>query len=159
MAALFGTIIAGLKGTGLAGWLSGGGALLSTASAIAEGNAQKAAANHAALQLDAQAKTERATAQRDMLEEQRRKRIIMSRARAVGAAGGGGQDIDLLSDIEEEGTQRALTAMWEGEERAKGREAQASGMRFEGTRRKRAGVIRGATTLLSGGASWLDTYG
>ena len=136
-----------------------GSTVLGTVGAIQQGNAANAAAQYNAAQLEAQGKTEQAVSQREAQEERRQKELKISRARAVGAASGGGLDIPLMGKLEEEGELRALTALWEGDERAAGRRAQAAGARFEGKQAKRAGMIRGAGSLLSGGASFYDKYG
>lgn len=143
----------------LAPILSIGGTILTAAGAIQAGNAQQAASNYQAAQLDAAAKTERASAQRAAEEERRQGRLAISRARAVGGASGGGQDIPLLGQIEEDAELRAQTAMWEGEEAAKGRKMQADAARFEGNQFARSGWFRGGTSILTGGASFLDNYG
>lgn len=153
-----GPLMAAMGGLGQV--LSIGGTILGAAGAIQSGNAQQAASVHQAAQLDAAAKTERASAQRAAEEERRQSRLAISRARAVGAASGGGQDIPLLGQIEEDGELRAQTAMWEGEEAAKGRKMQASAARFEGSQYKRAGTIGAGSTILGGmGRSFLDIYG
>lgn len=139
--------------------LAMGGTILSTAGVIKQGNAAKATANYNAAQLDAAAKTEQASAQRAANEETRQKELVLSRARSVAAASGGGQDTALLGDIEEDGTLRSLTAMWEGEEAAKGRKAQAAVSRFEGKQAKLASLWKAGSTLLSGGASFAEQYG
>lgn len=126
------------------------GTILGSAGAIQQGNAASATANYTAAQLDASAKTERATSQREAINQRMQKDVVMSRARAVGAASGGGLDLDLMGDIEEEGEYRALTALWEGEERAKGRNAQAAGVRASGQFKKRAGGVRAFSTGLTG---------
>lgn len=133
-----------------------GGTILSTVGALNAGAAQKAAADHQAVQLDQQAKTEKALAQREAQERRREKEFAISRARAVA---GSDQDLDLLGDIEEEGELRAQYAIWEGDERAKGRRAQAAASRFEGRQRKRASVLDAGSTLLDGGTSFLEKYG
>ena len=139
--------------------LAMGGTILSAAGAIKQGNAAKASANYNALQLEAAGKTERASAQRAAVEESRQKDLVMSRARAVAGASGGGQDFELLGDIEEDGALRSLTAMWEGDEAAKGRKAQAASARFEGKQAKSASLWKAGSTLLSGGASFAEQYG
>lgn len=139
--------------------LMAGGTILGTVGAMQQGKAAQAAADHTALQLEAQGKTERAVAQREGLEQRKQANLISSRARAVGAASGGGLDLEAMGDIEEEGEYRTLTAIWEGEERAKGRQAQASAARVSGQNARKAGNIRAFGTTLSGGASLLDKYG
>lgn len=150
--------VAAVKTASLGTILSGAGTAISTVGAIQAGNANKAAANYQAAQLDAAAKTERASAQRQAQEERRQKELLISRARAVGAASGGGQDYGLIGSIEEDGTLRELTALWQGEEAAKGREQQAASARFDGKQAKKASVFKAATTLMSGGASLYDRY-
>lgn len=147
-----------LAGLTLAKGLAIGGTILSTVGAIQQGNAAQASANYQAQQLDAQAKTERAVAQRQANEERRQKELVISRARAVGAASGGGQDYDLLGDLEEEGEYRAATAMWEGEEAAKGRTNQANAARFEGKQAKKASRFKAAGTILGGATSFYDRF-
>lgn len=154
-ATLFTGLIAKL---GAGGILSAGGTILSTAGAIQQGKAANAAAQYNAKQLEASGKAENAAAQRKAVEQTRQKELVLSRARTVAAASGGGQDIALMGQIEEEGTMRSLTALWEGEEAAKGRNAQAAGARFEGSQAKRAGAIKGLSILGEGVGSLYDKY-
>lgn len=139
--------------------LQAAGTIIGTLGAIRSGQAQKSAASYEAAQLDAAAKTERAVAQRAALDERRQTDIMLSRARAVAGASGGGQDIPLMGAIEEEGEMRALTALWEGEEAAKGRRAQATAARFEGRQAATAGMLGGASILTSGTNTFLEAYG
>jgi hypothetical protein len=131
MAQLFAAAVGAIKGATLGQVLAAGGSVVSAAGSIASGNAQKASADFQARQLEAQATAER----------------------------GGGQDIGLLGDIEEEGTYRQMLATWGGEERAKGRQAQAAAARMEGKAYKRAGFLAGAKTLMAGGSSFMERYG
>lgn len=135
-----------------------GGTVLSAVGAAQQGRAQQSASNYQAAQLEAAGLTERATAQRTALEQKRQGELAISRARAVAAASGGGQDIPLLGRIEEDSALRQQTAIWEGDEAAKGRRMQAGAARYEGSQYARAGVLRAGTTLLSGGASFWDKY-
>ena len=145
---------------GIGGILQGAGAAVSGIAAVKSGRTAQATANYQAAQLDASAKSEQAVAQRAAAEERRQKELTISRARAVGAASGGGQDIPLFGAIEEDGELRALTVLWEGDEAAKGRRAQAQAARFEGKQTKRAGLYRGATTILaSAGQSFQEKFG
>ena len=135
-----------------------GGTVLSSAGAVQAGKAQQAAANYQADQLEASGKAEYAASQRKALEERRRSDLAISRAKAVGAASGGGQDLNLLGAIEEEGTYNTLVAEWEGKEAMKGRNAQGAAARVEGKNARKAGVIGAGATLLEGGYSFLDKY-
>lgn len=150
------TLFAGMS---LSKGLMIGGTILSTVGQIQAGNVQKSAANFQAAQLEQQADTERATAQRRASEQRRQKDFAISRARAVGAASGGGVDFEMIGDLEEEGELRAGYAIWEGEERAKGRQMQASAARLEGSQSKKASRFKAGRTLLSGGSSFLEKYG
>lgn len=143
---------------GLGKVLAIGGTIISTAGAIQSGKTQNAAAQYQAQQLEAQGKTERAVSQREAQEERRQKELALSRARVVGAASGGGQDLALLGDIEEDGELRALSALWQGEEAAKGRKNQAAASRFEGRQAKSAGLVKGLGTLMEGGTSFYEKY-
>ena len=105
-----------------------------------------------------QINTENASAQRKAAEETRQKELVLSRARTVAAASGGGQDIALMGSIEEEGTMRSLTALWEGSEAAAGRNAQAAATRFEGSQAKRAGAVKGIASLAQGASTIADNW-
>ncbi len=151
-------LLTSLAKIGLGGALAAGGTILSTVGAIQQGNAANAAAQYNAAQLEAAGKAENAAAQRKAEEQTRQKEFALSRARTVAAASGGGQDIALMGAIEEEGTMRSLTALWEGEEAAKGRNAQAAVARFEGSQAKRAGAIKGLSILGEDVGSLYDKY-
>ncbi len=157
MATLALTAISAIKGAGLSTILSAGGAAISGIGAIQSGNAQNAAAQYQAAQLEAAGKAETAASQRKAEEDRRQTRMMQSRARAVGAASGGGIDLELAGDIEADGEYRALTALWEGAEAAKGRNAQAAASRFEGKAAKKAGYLKGASKAFSGAASLYDS--
>lgn len=135
-----------------------GGTLLSSAGAVQAGNAQKSASEFQAKQLKAAGLAEDAAAQRKAEESTRQAEIMQSRARAVGAASGGGVDVALAGDIEAEGEYRSLLSLWEGAEAAKGRNAQASAAQFEGSQAKKAGVLKAGSTLLKGGTSFYEKY-
>jgi hypothetical protein len=136
-----------------------GGTAVSALGAVQQGKAAQASSNYQAAQLEATGKTERAVAQRESINQRKQKDLVQSRARAVGAASGGGLDLDLMGDIEEEGEYRSLTALWEGEERATGRNAQAAATRVSGRSKNQAGGIKAFSTILSGGSSFLESYG
>lgn len=136
-----------------------GGTILSGIGSIAAGNAANANAQYEARQLEQRATAERAAAQQESLKDRREKDLVLSRARAVGAASGGGIDINLMGKIEEEGERNALTALWEGEERARGAENQAAATRASGKRAKRAGFIGAGSTILTNTSTLLEKYG
>lgn len=130
--------------------LKAAGSLISAGGTIASGIAQNKAAKFEAKQMERQGKAEMARGSRVAAEEARQKRIALSRAQALGAASGAGRASRLEGELEREGAYRSLTAVWEGEERAAGRFAQAKARRFEGKQAKAAGFVRGLGTLASG---------
>jgi len=152
------SILAGTGGN-VARNLAIGGTILSTIGQLQQAKAAQANAGFQAAQYEARANEERASAQRAAIEERRQKELAVSRARAVGAASGGGIDLSLLGDIEEDGELRAAAALYEGEERAKGMTNQAAAARFDGQNAKRAGMIGAAGTILKGGTSFFEKYG
>jgi hypothetical protein len=156
--------LAGLAG-GVAGGGMGLGSILSLGGTILSGIGQISAANNQAAAMDYQAKAdevrgqqEKAASEREAMEERRQGRLLMSRARAVGSASGGGQDYDLLGDLASETEYRSLMALWGGEERKRGRDASAAARRMEASATRSAGKIAGFGTILTGGARWANSY-
>jgi hypothetical protein len=126
------------------------------------GAIQAAAANEEAKQLEHVAGQARAQSQIRAGQERRRARYARSRLRALSAASGGGaltrttEVLDL--GLVEEGELRALYSIYEGEELAQGREAQARVTRMGGRAAYEAGVTRQQTgyySALATGASGL----
>lgn len=150
--------------------LAVGGTLLSMQQSNAQADAAYSAGvaqNNVAIAnaqvLEQNAQTEQALGARRAEEELRQKNIAISRARAVG---GGDQDYELISDIEEEGQLRSSLAIWEGSERAAGIQDQANIQRYQGATAVNAGMqeakaykLKGTTTLLGGANSFLSKYG
>jgi len=115
-----------------------------------EGASTDASKQYEAKQLEQRAQQTRASAQRESLEQRRHGRLLNSRLQA--RAGGGGMDpgiVDLSGDIAAEGEYRALTALYEGEERARGDDAAAGWKRYEGHQARRAGNMGAVTSLFS----------
>lgn len=139
--------------------VGGLGTVLSVGGTVLGGVAANNAAKAEAAQLKAQGKTEFAASQRVAEAERRKKDRVISRARAVGAASGGGQDLNLIGDLEEEGEYNALTAEWEGKERQKGRNAQAAAARYEGKQTLFASFLKAGNTLLDNTPSMRAKYG
>ncbi len=131
------------------------------AGAIGGGVSKDNAARFQAQQLETAAGQERAAAQRAAEEQRRQARLAGSRLQAV--AGGAGSDptvMNLAADIAGEGEYRALTALFEGESRARGMEGQARAARYEGKQARTAGMMKAATTVFSAGSnSMLEKYG
>jgi hypothetical protein len=89
-----------------------------------------------AQQLERNAITEIATAQRAAGEERRRAGIAESRALALAAASGGGASdptvVRIMSELSGEGAYRSAVALYEGEERARQMLLGAEARRIEG---------------------------
>ncbi len=151
----------------------------SAAGSIMSGNAEASASRFQARQMNQQADQERAASQRVALEQRRQAGLAISRANAVGAASGaGGTDIENIeADLAGEGEYNALSALYQGEERARGLQMGAGARLYEGANAKRAGLMGAGTGILKGagdiyksgsmksdtimdsGTSLLDKYG
>lgn len=129
---------------------------LQAGSSIAAGNAARREGNFKAAQLDQAAGQERATAQRQAIEETRKADLATSRAEAVaGASGTGGKGItDIIGGIQGQGEYNALTALFNGEEQARGMELQGATARMQGRAARKAGVMTAVTTIASNAASY-----
>ena len=164
--------------------------LVGTVGQIQQGQAAKAAGQaqaqsaqyQAALQeksaksIEQQASEERASAQRASIEQRRQGKLASSRAQTVAAASGAGAldptIVNIMGDLDTETEYRALTAMYEGEERARGleteaglRRAGAAGTRYggevarvSGNAAARRSYYGAAGTLLEGGGRLYDRY-
>jgi hypothetical protein len=136
-----------------------GGALKAGGTIIgAKGEARQLRAQ--ADQLDIKAGQERASAQRDAMEQQRQARLVSSRALAVAAASGAGADdptvVNIMANIAGEGEYRALTSLYSGETDARALEAEATARRQEAKNTKKAAKFSAIGSII-GGAS--DAYG
>lgn len=136
--------------------------------AEAEGLAVQRGAEFEAGQAEVRAGQERARSQRVLLAERKKERLVQSRLMATAAASGaGGPGVSHLArEIAEEGELRALTALYEGETRARGYQDAASLARYRGEEARRAGKVRKRTytigagsTLLSGIGTMFSKYG
>lgn len=134
------------------------GTAVSAAGTLAGGAAEGAAADYSAAQHRQGATAEIATGSRQAAEARRESDMILSRARAVGASNGGGQDVQRMGELEQEGTYRVLSALYEGEERSKARGAQARAAKMEGRNARSAAFIDAASTIAGGGSSYLERY-
>jgi hypothetical protein len=124
------------------------------------GRDQQAAAEWQAKQQEMKAGQERASSQRQALEDRRQARLASSRVQAL--AGGGGLDegvLSLVGDIAGEGEYNALASIYEGEQSAIGRGMQADGLRMEGKAARRAANFKSVSTVLSTGSSMFGKYG
>jgi len=136
-----------------------GGSVLSGLGQIQAGKAANASAKFQAAQMEQRAGQERASSQRVALEERRRAGIAMSNAQAAAASSGGGATdptvLNITGDIAKQGEYNALSALFEGEERARGLQLQASSTRMEGKQAKRAGMVSGVSTIIGGSGNAL----
>jgi len=130
------------------------GTILSTAGTIQAGNAARATGEYQNKLAEKRALEETAQSTKKSNETRRQGMLVASRARAVGAASGGGIDFDLMDDLEQETELQSMNAIWEGqaasdEVRQGGREALFSGMQ-----QKRGSRIQAGATLLGGAADF-----
>lgn len=139
------------------------GPALSAGGSIIGANSDAKELRSQADQLDTQAGLDRATSQRQAIEEQRQARLTSSRALAVAAASGGGADdpsvVNAIAGIGGEGEYRALTRLYDGEQVALGKEAQADANRRGAKATKKAGMLKAASTIISAGSSLMGKYG
>jgi hypothetical protein len=140
-----------------------GGTILSGIGAIQSlrgGNAQASAINASAVQAAGQ---ERARAQRVAAEQRRQATLVSSRARAVaGASGGGVTDptvTNITAELAGEGEYRALSALYEGNDRANGIIDQGRADAYSAKSEGRSGFMKGMTSVLSSGSSLFDKFG
>lgn len=143
------TFQAGLAATTLA---------LSAGSAIAAGEARKQEAEFESAQLEQRATEEKAIATRRAAEAKRNRDLVLSRARAVGAASGGGRDFSAEGEIDADGQFQILTALYDGSVAAQGFRTTAAARRSEGERARSAGLSKGASTLIGGASTMYEKY-
>ena len=136
-----------------------GSTVMQASGALQQGREAKAQSYSQALQLEASAGQDRASAQRSAAEQRRQARLVQSALQA--RAGGSGLDAGVVSldtGIEGEGEYRALTALFQGEEQARGKEFAASNARLTGRAQKSASKTQAISSILSG-ATMYSKYG
>src|SRR3990167_6597653 len=189
------------SGISTAGGATGGGSNLGDAfqaastlvgafGAIQQGQAQRAAGEAQARSFQYQARLrdaqaagmeqsagqERAAAQRAAIEQRRQGRFVGSRAQAIAAASGGGaldpSIVNLMGDLGSEADFRAATALYQGEDRARGLEygavlQRAAGQgdlyagevyRRSGEAAQRRSYLTAAGNIIGGGGKKDDRY-
>lgn len=143
-------------------WGIGAAAVSAVVSIAGQQKSKKAAKSDAkfqAKQLAESAAISRAAGQRAAAEERRQSRLVESAIQA--RAGGGGMDqtvVNLIADVAGEGEYRALTALYEGETGAVGREAQAGAALRTGRAQASASNYQSAGTALSAASSMFSKY-
>lgn len=139
------------------------GSVVQAGGTIAAGNAARREGNFRARQLEQAAGQERATSQRAAIEETRKADLAISRAQALGAASGAGAaDVgmtNIIKGIAGQGEYNALTALFEGEERARGLKLQADTARLQGKQARKAAVVSaiGNTISTMGQAAYMSS--
>ena len=135
--------------------------VFSVAGQQSEGRAAQQAANFEAAQRDQAAGQTRASSQREAEDQRRQARLVNSKLQAN--AGGGGLDtgvVNMAADITGEGEYRALSALYEGEESARGLEMGADQARARGKAARKAANFKTVSTLFSAGSNTLySNYG
>lgn len=144
-------------------WLNAAGTVLQSGSQIFGGIAGQRSANAEARQLRQRANAERVTSQYKAREERRQARYAASRGMAVAAASGGGTAdpsvVNTIADVQAEGEYRALMALRDGEDTARGYETAARARSNEGQATLLSGLTQGATTAFEGYTDWFEKYG
>lgn len=144
------------------------GTVLQAKGTIDEGNAANKQAKYEAAQMEANAGTNRAVAQRQAIEQRRKGRILESNLQAQAAASGASATdadvVGLAGDIGAESEYNALSNLYEGEEKARNLEGAASVRRWEGQQAKKAAKTKAISTALTsfgsmGASSMFSKYG
>ncbi|RWK53502.1 hypothetical protein [Mesorhizobium sp.] len=147
---------------GLSTILALAGTAASAAGTLAAGAASKSAGDFQAAQLEQQAKEEKAAAQREAERATKEKNFVLSRQQAVaGASGLGALDEtvqSLAGDIITQGEVNKGMILYGGEERAKGRRAQAAAARMEGKAAQTGSYFGAAGTLMDGVGSFAKDW-
>lgn len=139
------------------------GTAISVIGKVSSGYAQKGALDSSATQLQQEAGQSVASGIQGAIQDRRRATYVASNARAATAAAGlattGTSAIANVGAIRGEGEYRALTSLYQGEDRASELNYRASGMRTAGSNAVTSGWISGMSSVLSGGSSFYDKYG
>ena len=135
-----------------------GSTLMSAGAMRAQGDIAVQDSGIVAAQQERQATAEKAEASYRAMEEARQARLLASKARARGAASGGGVDEGGVLDILEEGNLRQRMAVWGGNQRAATRRSEAAMTRLRGQQERATSRYEAKTTLLQGGYTLFDKY-
>jgi hypothetical protein len=139
------------------------GTALSAGGSIIGGNSQSKALKSEATQFDASAGQYRASSQREAMDETRQGDLSASRVLALAAASGAGASdptvINLIGNLSGESQYRALTALYNGDQKGRAAEAEAASRRAEAKGAKTAGILKAAGSIISSGSSLYDRYG
>ena len=134
-------------------YLSAIGTAVGAVGKIQAGQAAKEAGKDQQAELHRQAIQEVAAAQIKMLDERRKKEMVISRAQALAAFGGGSVSDpsiqNLIADIDNEGSYREAVALYNGEERARKLESQGAMARKAGKQRAQASNISAISDVMT----------
>lgn len=138
------------------------GTVISAGSQVYGGIQKKRADDFAAAQVSQEAGQSTASGIQGAIEQRRRASYVASSARAHIAASGmattGPSAITTVGGITGEGDYRALTALYQGEDRAQELRYKASGLRAEGSAAQTAGWMSGISSVLTGGYNVANEY-
>ena len=130
------------------------GTALSFTGSLMMGNYAEEASDVSAQRMRWNANNARAVAAREYEEAELGKELMLSRAKAIaGASGGGVSDptvVRIMANIEAEGEMQALNRLWTGEVEYSDNMYQASVLESEGAAAKTAGWFSAFDTLLTG---------
>lgn len=142
-----------LKSFSASGGLGTTGTVLSAGSQVMGGISARRAGDATAAQADVAAGQVQASSQRVAAEQERKTKLVSSRAQAVAAASGAGATdptvLDTIGRIASEGAYRSELALYEGNTQAAALRARGEAARYEGRAAQTAGFIKGAGTLFS----------
>lgn len=144
--------------------ISGISTAVGIAGTISAGNTAEEIAQYEAQQLEIKANEARAVGQRKAEDATRDKNFVLSRQRSTAAKSGFGaldeSVLQLMGDVEEEGTRQKLTDRAIGENRGRGFEDAATIRRVEGRAEKRAALFDATGQALKFGSSmFFSKYG
>jgi len=142
--------------------LTAAATVMSAGAQIRQGKQAQSAANDEAAQLEQNAGQQIASSQRAALSDEQQARLAQSRALAVAAASGGGASdptiVGILSRLNGEGTYRSMVDLYQGQERARQLNDQASAARYKGESAASNSKLSAAATLVSGSSSMYSKY-
>ena len=144
-------------------YIAGAATVVSTVSAIQQGNDARHQADAQALALRNQANADAAAAQRTAVNSRRQAQYAISRGQALAASSGAGATdptvASVLGQIAGEGEYHALTSLYEGGTSSQNLNSQATAASSEGRAYQRAGYLKGISTLMTGGTTLATKYG
>jgi hypothetical protein len=139
------------------------GSLVSAAGTMAAGKAQQEAAEHEAKQLEIKGKEERAAAQREGQEYERKTDLALSTLQARGSTSGftatDPTSLALADEITRYGTYQQQMSMYGGESRQEGLKGQAEARRLEGAAARKGAQYAAMGTILGGVSGLAKGFG